>query len=447
MAQLVRIARWRPMPEGSALEKKRRLGMLTMFLDTLLMYFGYSVLVPLVAVHFAALPGFTAASVGIVLAIRQMSQQGLDLMGGMIADRAGARLAIATGCFIRAGGFLVMGFAASMPLLIAGAIISGLGGAFFDAATTASLAELAPPEGRQRAYAIAATMSSIGLLLGPVAGVALLRMSWVAVGIGAAAIFALTGIVTAALLPADTMRRAHPVLLEAANAPDHPASALHTLRLLAHDRVFLLLTVLTSGYWFLQAQLNITVPLASARLGGPRMVAVAYAIYAGSAILLQYPAMRYFGSRFSARIVLVATVALAGLGLGLTAGASAIVTLVAGVTLFSLASLLINPMINWVTAELAPKGQLGAYFGFGALAVAIGGGAGQVAGGMLYDLAARLHQPLVLAGTLALVGLVSAAGLLRLRLNVGHVGTHAAPELESASAAEAVLMGEVSEPA
>ena len=59
--------------------------------NTCLMNFGFAILVPLIAIHFTGSLGFTAASIGLVLALRQFSQQGLDLVGGVHArDRARA---------------------------------------------------------------------------------------------------------------------------------------------------------------------------------------------------------------------------------------------------------------------------------------------------------------------------------------------------------------------
>ena len=395
------------------------MGVATLLVNNLLMNFGFSIIIPLVAVHFTALPGFTAAAIGIVLAIRQMAQQGLDLVGGMIADRIGARTSIVTGCLVRAAGFLVIGFAATMPELIAGALIAGVGGAFFDAPGTAALADLVLPEGRQRAYAFSATLASVGTFLGPIVGVWMLHVSWHAVGIASAAVFVTIGTLTYLFLPAHTLRRTRRER-HLASSENSRTTLRHTLGLLKRDRTFLRLTALTSGYWFLSTQMNITVPLVAASLGGPQMVAVVFALYAGMAIVLQYPVVRYLSARFSARTLLGVSIACAGGGLAFAVGMRSVVPLMLGVGLYALARLQMQPTVNWVTSELAPTGQLGAYFGFGALSVAIGAGAGQITGGALYDLSMRHHEPLILAGTLALVGAVSATGMLRLRLGVGH---------------------------
>jgi len=417
VARTARLLSWRLPHDLSDVEHTRRLGILAILVNNLLMNFGFSIIIPLIAVHYTALPGFTAAAIGTVLALRQMAQQGLDLVGGMIADRIGARTSIVVGCLVRAAGFLGIGLATSMPELVAMALLAGVGGAFFDAPGTAALADLVMPEARQRVYALSATLANVGTFLGPIAGVWLLHMSWQAVGIASAGVFVTISLLTRLLLPAHTLRR---------EKADHllgvpGRSALRqTLSLLLRDRIFLQMTALTTGYWFLSTQINISVPLVAASLGGPRMVAVVFSVYAGMAIVLQYPVVRYLGARFSARVLLGASTACAGLGLALAVGMHSILPLLIGIGLFAVARLQMQPTVNWVTSELAPQGQLGAYFGFGALSVAIGAGVGQITGGALYDLSLQLHQPFLLAGTLLLVAAITSTGLLRAQLPVGH---------------------------
>ena len=46
---------------------------------------GFTLLIPLVSVHFVGDVGMAAATVGMALALRQISQQGLTFIGGMLA--------------------------------------------------------------------------------------------------------------------------------------------------------------------------------------------------------------------------------------------------------------------------------------------------------------------------------------------------------------------------
>lgn len=52
---------------------------------------GFYLLIPYLAVHLGEDLGMSAAVVGIVLGVRNLSQQGLFLIGGSAADRLGAR--------------------------------------------------------------------------------------------------------------------------------------------------------------------------------------------------------------------------------------------------------------------------------------------------------------------------------------------------------------------
>jgi MFS transporter, DHA1 family, multidrug resistance protein len=385
------------------------------------MMFGFSILIPLLAIHFTHSLGFTAAAIGLVLAVRQVSQQGLDLVGGVFADRFGARTAIVIGCMVRAAGFLGIGFSHTLPVLMWWAIVSGIGGAFFDASGTAALADLVAPEQRQQAFAASATLGNVGQTLGPLVGVALLGVDFLVVSVAAAGCFVVVGLLTLAWLPASALRSA---AAEPASRPDRPGKA-HprvslqvgtTLRTLWSDRSFVWLTALLAGFWFLWAQINITVPLAAAQLGGARLAGVAFAINAAPAILLQYPVARFVGQRYPARVVLAISVALCGAGMALAFASPSLAVFFGGISIFALARMLIWPMVNVVTADMAPAGRLGAYFGFGALAVAIGAGVGQFAGGFLYDAAHTYHQPALLWVSMILVGAGVAVGLWRLPL-------------------------------
>jgi DHA1 family multidrug resistance protein-like MFS transporter len=62
-------------------------------------------------------------------------------------------------------------------------------------------------------------------------------------------------------------------------------------------------------------------------------------------------------------------------------------------------------------AQLANPAALGSYFGVGSLALALGGGIGNFAGGLLYDLGQQLAFPMLPWLTFGAVGLLTASGL------------------------------------
>ncbi|RII85364.1 MFS transporter, partial [Clavibacter michiganensis] len=85
--------------------------------------------------------GLGALAIGLVLGARTFSQQGLFLLGGMLADRFGPRALIAAGCVVRVSGYLGLALAAGLPGFLLGAILTGLGGALFSPALQSLVAD------------------------------------------------------------------------------------------------------------------------------------------------------------------------------------------------------------------------------------------------------------------------------------------------------------------
>ena len=143
------------------------------------------------------------------------------------------------------------------------------------------------------------------------------------------------------------------------------------------------------------------------------------AINSAVAVLLGYPLPRVLEPRLGARGSLVLGVAGTGLGILAIGVAPNVAALLAAVLLFSLGTTLVRPNEQTVAAAMADRRALGSYFGVAALAVAVGGGLGNVAGGSLYDLGGRLGLPALPWVVCAAVGFASAAGL---RLSMGERG-------------------------
>jgi DHA1 family multidrug resistance protein-like MFS transporter len=82
------------------------------------------------------------------------------------------------------------------------------------------------------------------------------------------------------------------------------------------------------------------------------------------------------------------------------------------VVLFAFGSMLVQPPLQTFMAGLANPSALGSYFGFGALALALGGGAGNFLGGWLYDTARANNLPALPWLVFAAIGFAVAGGLL-----------------------------------
>jgi MFS transporter, DHA1 family, multidrug resistance protein len=398
---------------GNALsEATRRRGLIVILIDTFFMWGGFFMVIPLIAVHYVDDLGWSSASIGLVLAVRQLVQQGLTLPGGMLADRVGAKWLICAGMLLRAAGFACMAWADTFPLLLASALLAAIGGALFESPRSAAIAALTNATNRARYYSLLGVVGGLGMTLGPLLGALLLRTDFSIVALVAASCYLVTLLLTVLLLP--------PV-----RVADERRGLTYGIALALHDRPFMIFNLLLMGYWFMWVQLSISLPLVARAISGTTdAVSWVYTLNAGMTVLLQYPLLRLAERKLRPLSILVLGVAAMALGLGGIGFAGSVTVLLLCVALFSAGALLASPSQQTVTAGFANPTALGSYFGVNALALALGGGLGNYSGGLLYGLGQQRAVPVLPWLVFCAVGLVSALGmaLLHRRQNRAHAG-------------------------
>ncbi|AXG81647.1 MFS transporter [Streptomyces paludis] len=207
---------------------------------------GFYLLIPYLALHLSDDLGMSAALVGIVLGVRNLSQQGLFLIGGSAADRLGARGVIIAGCALRTVGFGLFALGDGLPVLLAASVISGLAGALFNPAVRAYLAREAG-ERKAEAFALFGVFATTGALIGPLLGSALLLVDFRTSALTAAGIFALLTLAQALVLPA---------------RPATPStnSVLGDWREAVRNRAFLAFSLAMVGMFTMENQLYLLLP-------------------------------------------------------------------------------------------------------------------------------------------------------------------------------------------
>ncbi|WFE97426.1 MFS transporter [Micromonospora sp. WMMD987] len=240
---------------------------------------GFYLLLPYLAGYLADDVGLSAAVIGIVLGVRNLSQQGLFLLGGSAADRLGARGVIIAGCALRAVGFGLFALGTALPVLLAASVLSGLAGALFNPAVRSYLAQAAADR-RAEAFALFTVFASAGALLGPLLGSALLLVDFRAAALTAAALFAALTVAQAVWLPAPP-------------ATTRGATVWQDWRTGLTDRRFLAFSIALAGMFALQTQLYLILPVQAEHLTGhPAAVAVLFVASTTVTLTLQLPLNR-----------------------------------------------------------------------------------------------------------------------------------------------------------
>ncbi|MEF9884282.1 MFS transporter [Streptomyces sp. P9-A4] len=239
-----------------------------LFLNQLTINLGFYMLMPYLAAHLADGLGMAAWAVGLVLGARNLSQQGMFLVGGALADRLGFKPLIVAGCALRTVGFGALAFAQSLPMLIAASLATGLAGALFNPAVRACLAAEAGEERRVEAFALFNVYYQAGILLGPLVGVALTGVS-----------FRLTCVVAAVLFAGLTLVQLRYMPVRAGKAARAGEARGQFRTVLAH-RTFWLFSLAMTGSYVLSFQVYLALPLAAGGTGPTTALFVVSALVA-----------------------------------------------------------------------------------------------------------------------------------------------------------------------
>ncbi|WP_189058057.1 MDR family MFS transporter [Longimycelium tulufanense] len=235
---------------------------------------GFYMLMPYLADHLSVGLGLAGWLVGLVLGVRNLSQQGMFLVGGSLADRFGYKPLIVAGCALRTAGFGLLAVVDSLPALVVASAATGFAGALFNPAVRAYVAHDAG-ERRVEAFALFNVFYQTGILVGPLVGVALTNVDFRVTAGVAAIVFAGLTVLQARELPSRRAEsgRAERVLTE--------------WRAVLTNRPFLLFSLVMIGSYVLQFQVYLSLPLEIRRLASNETSATAgvAALFATSGLL------------------------------------------------------------------------------------------------------------------------------------------------------------------
>lgn len=369
---------------------------------------GFYLLIPYLATHLGQDLGMSAAVVGTVLGVRNLSQQGLFVIGGSAADRLGARSVIIAGCALRTVGFGLFALGDSLAVLLAASVLSGLAGALFNPAVRTYLAQESGDR-KAEAFALFNVFATTGALLGPLLGSVLLLVDFRASALTAAGIFAVLTVAQALVLPARAVTRS-------------AGSVLGDWREVARNRRFLAFALAMTGMFTLENQLYLLLPEgAREATGWDGAVGVLFLTGTVTNLAFQLRITRRLKDDRAGRARWIA-VGLALMGLAflpplVTVGGGPAVRLLpvlAGVLLLHAGVMVAQPFVMELIPAFGRAGLTGTYFGVFYVVSGIAAAAGSAAVGWAMDAGGGSGRPWLPWVCCAGFGLASAAAVGRL---------------------------------
>ncbi len=371
---------------------------------------GFYMLMPYLADHLAHGAGLALWLVGLILGVRNFSQQGLFLIGGTLADRLGYKPMIMIGCGLRVAAFVLFALSTAVPALIAASALTGFAGALFNPAARAYLAH-AEADRRVEAFAVFNVFYQAGILLGPLVGLLLLQADFRAVCLTAAAVFALLTVLQARYLPARAGAEAgseRPVLTDWREA--------------FTNRSFLAFAAAMTASYGLSFQIYLGLPLEVRRLTGDQTWTVALFCVtallgiAGQIRLTAWCKARYSPGQAMARgLVLMGAAFMPLTVTGHLPGAIAqLAALLVCAGLLTAGTMMVFPFEMATIATLSGGRLIGTHYGVYNLLSGLGILAANLLTGTALDTARSLRAPALPWLLLAAIGLGSAGALAAL---------------------------------
>jgi MFS family permease len=373
---------------------------------------AFYMLMPYLAGHLSDGLGLAAWAVGLVLGVRNFSQQGMFLIGGTLADRLGYKIPVVAGCLLRTLGFGLLGWVDSLPALIAASAATGFAGALFNPAVRAYLAAEAG-ERRVDAFATFNVYYQAGMLLGPLAGLALLAADFRLVCTVAAGVFAALTLLQWRTLPAR-----HP-----GTGIGSQAGVLAQWRGVVANRPFLLFSAAMTGSYVLTFQVYLALPLAATDAlgtGGTAVTSGLFVVSAAVAVVGQLRLTRWAKDRWRPNEALVRGLTAMGLAfvpLALTPRGSAsavLVSLVVAVVLLAAGSAVVHPFEMDTVVALSGNRLVATHYGLYNTVSGLGVTLGNLGTGALWDVARRHDATWLTWAALAVTGTACAAAVAAL---------------------------------
>ncbi|MFD9894845.1 MFS transporter [Amycolatopsis sp. NPDC059027] len=373
---------------------------------------GFYMLMPYLAGYLAGPLGLAGWAIGLVLGVRNFSQQGMFLVGGTLADRFGYKPLIVAGCVLRTGGFALLGLVDTLPALIVASAATGFAGALFNPAVRAYLAADAGSR-RVEAFALFNVFYQGGILLGPLVGLALTAFDFRLTCLAAAAVFAALTVLQLRALPARATR----------DPAEERRSVLHDWRTVLANRPFVVFALVMVGSNVLTFQVYLALPLQAKAIAGSgtALVTALFVVSGAVAIAGQLRVTAWFRRRWAPGRCLVIGMALLAIAFlpplvatDRTGPGGQAAALLLTAALLALGTAAIFPFEMDTIVGLAGERLVATHYGFYNTIVGVGILLGNLFTGSVFDLARAAGYPWLPWAGLVSLGVVCGAGLYTL---------------------------------
>jgi len=383
-------------------------GLLVLFVTAFVDMVGLTMIVPLLP-YYATDFGASAGIVGLLVSAFSVAQLLAAPAWGRFSDRYGRRPAILTGLLITAAAYVLFGVAGSVPALFLARIVQGIGGGTIGV-VQAYVADASPPAQRTRSLGWLSAVTSLGAVVGPAFGSAMIAIGGrTAPGLAAAALAVLVAAFAAVFLAES--REGPTTASHAVPSATSPRQAIARVIARWREPAPRLIWIYALGIGAFYGTVQLVPLLLTNRLGVTERTIGYFIMYVGGmgvivrSLLLGRVVDRLGEARLSRLGLVLLAAGLVCTGVGTHA---ALIFL--GFTLMPLGTAFLFPCVTGLLSRVVPSNERGLYMGVQHTFGGVSRVAFPVAAGVLMD-RLGVGTPFWLSGLLVLAGLPLVWGL------------------------------------
>jgi predicted MFS family arabinose efflux permease len=381
---------------------------------------GLGAVTPFLVIYGHRYAGLGGAAAGLLFVAQAVGELSGGLAGGLLADRLGARQVLVASSLGMAAFYAMLGVVRSPALAIITIFIAGLFEAAYHPTAFALVSDLRDEPDRPGAYGSLRAGSNAGMILGPLAGAALVSgVALPVVFVLAGTLLGVSGLVALIALPPGSR-------MDLAEEADEVRDLGPGLRAVLGDRALARLviggglTAIVISWWEADGWAIVRTQRHFSTTTFSLMLALSAAVSVAS----QLPVSRLTRGRPAAQILFGGAL-IEALGLGLLTFADVGLGVVAvAVAVASIGQMIYGPHVSALVASLAPTGRAATYQAAISVTADIGNSAGPASG--LAMSAGTGGQALwLIASPLAIIGGLIAAPAARQRKRGGSAAVDA----------------------
>jgi multidrug resistance protein len=387
------------------MNKKASLGIIffTVFIDLL----GFGILIPILPLFASQNLNITDFEIGVVIAAFSFVQFLFNPVLGKLSDKIGRRPLIVTTLFITSISYLIFTFAQSFWILLISRILAGFGGSNIGVAQ-AYIADVTTKEERAKGMGLIGAAFGLGFLFGPMIGGILSHYGYEYAGYGSAGFSFLAAMFSLIFLP-ESKKKEYSIKMDKIKIFDYKF-AVETFKVPFTGMLIFMFFLIV----FSMANIYGTFPIIGSKYYGfsNKEITYLYVIMGLIGAVIQGGLMKYLTEKVRDKNLVIFGMVVLSLGLGLIPFGFNFYGVLISISLLSVGSGILQPVIISMISKYSPEHNQGATLGLSQSLSALGRVLGPLWGGFAYDFIG-FRSPFLTGAIISFLALIISFNMLQ----------------------------------